>query len=232
MEESEEEKGHSPAPEIVGEEGKRVKVQYPMKYFIAGAFFIIVILAVVGGAFYMGRRQGAPLPSPTATPGSEEITSPPDTAPSPVPKKTFSGGGILSFASYTGSAPTDWNVTKETQGPDIERLYLDKDGYQISIMQGATGGVLCLYPGDPEFEGPSANYDTFVEIVGAGGEIFRRGGADSSQVDWTGFTVCEKRNDQFIAPTSFGHISYRAPKNYDPAIIAEMDAIIASLKSE
>lgn len=234
MGEEGETKSATPPPEIAGKEEKRKDDKQKggqLKYFLAGVLFLTVLIAIVGGGFYMGRRQKAPLPSPPATPSpDEEITLPPGTTPLPAPKKTFSGGGILSFASYSGETPDDWTVSKESQGPDIERVYLDKDGYQISIMQGATGGVLCLYPGDPAFEGPSATYDTFVEIVGAGGELFRRGGADGSQVDWEGFTICQMRDNQFIAPTIFGHISYRAPKNYEEQVLAEMDAIVASLK--
>lgn len=190
-----------------------------MKIFLP-IIILLIILGVGGGAYYIGRQDAAPTPTSTSV-----ITTP---SPTPSPKKKVTAGGAVSFATYTILLPDNWTATQEHDSKtDIDRLTLKRDGYEIRIFQGATGGAQCLYPGDQEAEGPSGKYDTFVTIMTQDGVTLRRSGTAGS----TGFTLCQKQPDGiYIQPTSFGHISYLLPTNFDSSVLSEMDTIIASLK--
>ena len=92
---------------------------------------------------------------------------------------------------------------------------------------------MCLYAGDADFEGPSSHYDSYVAITTADGIVLRRGSTNETSTDYIskkGFTMCQKGSDNYGQPTVFGHMSLTTSSNPDPALLAEVDAMIASLK--
>lgn len=189
---------------------------------------IIVILLLVAGWFYFSQ----PAATPQATP--EQLTTSPTPAlttatptSTSIPTRTVEAGGAVSFPEYSATVPTTWADSREhDEIRDIDRLTLTRNGYKIRISQAATGGSACLYPGDSEVEGPSARYDSFVEIEGAGGKTYRRGGPSAESA---GATICEQRETGYFQPTGFGHINYEVPEAFDGTVVSEMDVIIASL---
>ena len=122
--------------------------------------------------------------------------------------------------------PEGWtpNHVTTNEGTWVDTLTITNGAYQIKIFQAATGGAMCLYPGDADFEGPSSRYEAFVELTTKDGILLRRGGTTK------GFTVCQKSTENFGQPTVFGHTSYTTPATADTAIVKQMDEMIASLK--
>jgi hypothetical protein len=133
----------------------------------------------------------------------------------------------LSFDEYSISIPLTWSSKKESQSQIDEKLILTKGEYSISIFQAATGGALCLYPNDSDFEGPSSRFENFVSLSTQDNRLLRRSGS----LNTNSFTVCQKSTDgSYQQPTSYGHISIKVPQNYDSLVIKEIDTILSSLK--
>lgn len=133
----------------------------------------------------------------------------------------------LSFDNYSIITPSDWISKKESQTNMDERLTLSKGEYSISIFQAATGGALCLYPGDADFEGPSSKFEVFTTLTTKDGRILRRSGDKKG----TTFTICQKSPDNsYQQPTNYGHISVKLAADFTPEILTEVDSIISSLK--
>ena len=199
------------------------------KVFFTGFGFALLLLVVAGGAYFLGiKRQNVTPKKQVATDVTGEIPeSLADFTPAPPQDKGVSAGGAVSFPKYTIVVPPDWIATgKHDNINDLDELTIFKGEYEIRIFQAATGGALCLYPGDAPFEGPSATYAVFSEINGQNNLVFRRGGDAGANA----FTLCELKNDgSYFAPTMFGHISFSLPAGYDADILAEMDAIISSI---
>lgn len=206
------------------------------------ALVLIVLGALAGGGYYLGRSGKVNFGPNTPRPGAASTTNPtPFVSPTAtqMPKKTVTAGtppdSGLSFNQYTVEVPQDWNAnhTYENIGTPVDTLLITKGGYEIKIWQAATGGAICLFPGDTPFEGPQSTYTIFTEITGTTGLVFRRSTtAGQSPSGKKGFTVCQKSEayGNFQLPTNFGHVSYTTPATPDEQILKEMDAIIASLK--
>jgi len=198
------------------------------KNFFVGLGFAAAVLLVAGGAYFLGLR----LPSKSTQQDTEITSGIPeslsDFTPEPPKDKGVNSGGAVSFPTYNIVVPPDWIVTgKHDNIKDTDELSVFKGEYEIKIFQGATGGSLCLYPGDAPFEGPSAELETFEEIITQKGVVLRRGG----DVGGTAFTLCEKKDDgTYFQPTTFGHINFSLPANYDEEVLSKMDEIIASLE--
>ncbi len=206
-----------------------------MKYILA--IVITAILVFLGATFYYkGFFSITPSSKPTETPVA---TATPETqaASTPVAINTpgsgpteITAGGILVFKKYSLVLPTGWESKKE-YSPDpnvqIDRLILSKSGYKVTIYQAPTGGAICLYPGMPKVDGPTSNYDSYVDITTKSGEKLRK---STSGVN-TNSTVCEFQSENWGAPTSFGHISIEVPGNGGTAqMVQEIDSILMSLK--
>jgi len=190
-------------------------------------FLLVVVILLVGGIAYIAGRSGlVKLPTISINqPGSQSTSSPEAYAtPTEKPSKTINGGGILSFPKYSISVPLDWEDSREIPGPDAEKVIVKKGQYEISILEGGFGGSICLYPGDPDSEGPSARYTSFIEITTRAGDLFRRSWSGAG----TGFAICQKTQYGWGAPTLYGHISFKVPTSYTTEAITEMDAILAS----
>ncbi|MEI8232478.1 MAG: hypothetical protein WCG44_01920 [bacterium] len=219
-----------------------------MKHLVSILVVLVIILTGVVG-YFAGQTRISPLtsPAPTVLPSSTPIAvactmeaklcpdgssvgrSGPNCefAQCPVVKtQTVKGGGILSFPKYELTIPSTWTVKKEVPGPDSERLVLSGDNLGITILQGGFGGSVCLYPGDPDSEGPSARYTSFVEIVNQSGDKFRR----STPISGKGFGLCQLTQYGWGAPTLYGAISLVTPSSPTPLDLTTLDTILASLK--
>ena len=199
-----------------------------VKYLLP--ILIILVILLIGGMSFFAGKSGVKIPGvaltiPTVSPTATETASPTPTAK---PTKTVTGGGILSFPKYQLTVPTDWQNTREAQGSDVERIILTKGAYQITILQGGFGGGACLYPGDPDMEGPSGRYEFYKEITSKSGDMFRRSW-DGDEMTADGFGICHKSQYGWGSPTGYGSISFITPITKTREMIDEMDAILASL---
>ncbi len=215
--------------------------------FLGKILLTLFFLAIVGGGgFYLGMQyeamqksqkqssnaQMTPTVGPSINPTISSVTVSPTTAS----KKTLTAGVAsgLSFSLYTIEFSSDWVVSHEHQDTEVplDRLTLTRSGYELSIYQAATGGAMCLYPGDKQPEGPSSQFISYIEFTGAGGETYRRSELSDLSSGKKAHTICQKSQDTFGQPTSYGHISYKVPINFTPSILNEMDSIVASLKKK
>ena len=193
-------------------------------------FLILVVFGLVG---YLAYDLGIKSANPTQKSGNAQNTpsvnnyQTPNLTPSSIPtvnKQTISAGGVLSFPNYSLVIPEGWKSTRE-QGQDMDKLTLTKQGYKMTISEGAFGGSGCLYPGSPPQE-MAQTFSSFVEIINPNGFVFRR-----SSTGTGGWTVCQKGSDgSFGAPTSFGHTTIIEPATPDANVVTEIDEILASLK--
>jgi hypothetical protein len=208
-------------------------MQTMQKFFeIFGKIVIVIIIlgSLTYAGYYLGTKSND-TKKPIATNDSDNATTEPKPVQTITPFVEVSGGVSksvgLSFDQYTISIPNEWTSKKESQTTLDEKLILEKDGYSISIFQAATGGALCLYKGDADFEGPSSKFDYFVELTSKDGRVLRRSGEKNG----TTFTVCQKSPDgSFQQPTNYGHISVKLPSAWDDDGLLEVDKIISSLK--
>lgn len=203
----------------------------------------VLVLLIIGGLAYGGYRLGQNYGRPEILPQDKSEPQPEPTEPVEPPQAPDSPqtrlveGGVpksegLVFDLYSLEVPLDWMVDRET-GPGSDRVTISKGDYEIRIFQAATGGALCLFSGDPEFEGPSARYDFYTELTTADGRLLRRSGSNiAGPSGMTGFTFCQRTSEgDFIQPTTYGHLNYSLPQQYDNTILAEMDRLVTSLKA-
>jgi len=146
------------------------------KFFsLFGKFMLVVLVigALAGGGYYLGNsgkvKIGTPAPAQIAV-STTAITPQPTLIP--INKITTVTAGVgaesgLSFTKYTIDVPQAWipNHTYTNEGTAIDTLTITSGAYEIKIYQAATGGAMCLYPGDPDFAGPSSKFNTFVELT-------------------------------------------------------------------
>lgn len=202
-----------------------------MKYALPGIIVILLVIIVGMAAFYFGTTKSSinNQVTPTTTPSQVQNTNEPTTSEitKETETKSVNAGGVLSFPKYSLSIPLDWTSQRE-QGDNSDLLTLTKDSYKITINEGAFGGSGCLFPGDPPSEF-AQTYAKFVEIINSNGFVFRRGSTSNAD---TGWAVCQKSasDASFGAPTQFGHISITTPVNPSVSVMAEIDAILASIK--
>jgi hypothetical protein len=209
---------------------------------------IVVIAALAGGGYYLGKSGTIDLGLSTPAPEAVSTTSPDalptqrDTMPitnpttTSTPTKTITAGvsadSGLSFSRYTIQVADGWTDihTSENTGTPIDTLTITKGQYEIKIFQAATGGALCLYPGDDDFMGPSSRYDTYVDITTADTFTLRRGTTNTVNGTKRGFTFCHKGPENYGQPTTFGHMTYTTPLSPDANTLKEMDGMIQTLK--
>lgn len=201
-----------------------------MKQFLTGIGVTVAILLVVAGAYFLGLRLPGRQEAQTDEAGSGIPESLIDFTPEPPQEKGVSAGGAVNFPNYRVIVPPQWLASgKHDNINDTDELTIFQGEYEIRVYQAAAGGSLCLYPGDAPFEGPSATYEEFSEFNTSAGLVFRRGGDTGDSA----FTICELKADgSYLAPTMFGHVSYSLPDGYDPDVLAEMDAVMATISEE
>ena len=195
---------------------------------------VIVLTALIYGGYYFGKKTSNEIKLEAVSTESEtplEITF--TASPSAIPQRLSTVlGGVsksagLSFDQYSITTPEEWIAKKESQTIADEKLILTKGEYQINIFQAATGGALCLYPGDDDFEGPSSRFEEFIVLTTKDDRTLRR----SFNKGDTSFTICQKSGDgSYQQPTNYGHISIKLPADYSIEMVSEIDSIISSLK--
>lgn len=201
-------------------------------FSIFGKLMLVVVIIglLAGGGYYLGKSGKVTLTTPAPAPVAVSTTA---TTPLPTsaPTTTTVTAGLgpesgLSFTKYTIAVPQGWtpNHTYENQGTPLDTLSITNGAYELKIFQAATGGAMCLYPGDPPFEGPSSTYSAFVELTTKDGIMLRRGGTNG------GFTLCQKGTENYGQPTGFGHMSYTTPVAADETILKQIDDMVKSLK--
>lgn len=202
------------------------------------ALILVIVAAVSGASFYVGKLTSSTLVKTGEISSSPAITPSPSPLVTPKAVKVVSAGlgniAGVNFPKYTISVPDDWTVTSEHSEKDspLDVLTITKNAYRLKIFQAATGGSICLYPGDPPLEGPSASFTTFTQLSDAEGREYRRSGSEAlAKNDTVGFTLCHKSSyGNWQQPTPFGHVSFSLPKNFDAATLKEMDTMVRSLK--
>lgn len=205
-----------------------------MKYFLATILVLMLVLVIGGFAFYFGRQSTQSTSnkqemttSVTPTTFVTQETATPTSTKNNSNIKTVIAGGVLVFSAYSVSTPSDW-ASQRQQGDNMDSLTLTKGNYKIIFSQVAGGGGGCTYPGDQPAQF-AQNFTTFVEITDPNGFTFRRG-----PVQTNSWTVCQKNTSDgsFGFPTNFGNITITTPASVDPAIIKEVDSILASLNKQ
>ncbi len=218
-----------------------------MDKFFAVLGKTVLVLILIGGIGYAAYTYGASSKQPAIAPATQtEVTIIPTTSalPSPsastvtptsAPSQTVTAGlnhadGIL-LPSYTVTVPAGWTTDHQqslTASPS-DRLTISNGMYKITIFQAAFGGGMCLYPGEPDQEGPSTRYTSYTEFAGAGGTVYRRGPTDSTPPS---IGICQKPSSgtAFGNITSVGHIEYATPASPEATVLSQMDAIVATIK--
>jgi hypothetical protein len=142
--------------------------------------------------------------------------------------KTVSAGMQTDFYSpYTIRVAPGWGATHVSNpaGP-LDMLTLAKGDYSLLVTQGGGDSALCIFGGAPTPIGEAHFWTEFpggVEIAGGYAPFMR------ATIDGLTHFVCEKKGEEFSQLTSFGYITYTTPNPADPAILAEMDGMVASL---
>lgn len=192
---------------------------------------VILLISLVGVvAYFLGKQttdnKTLPNTSPTITTTSQQNNNA-NKKQTPTPTlnqdKEVIAGGVLVFNKYSIQIPQDWTYTKD-ESKDISTLAITKNGYKLQILQGGMGGALCLYLGDADFEGPSSRFVSFTQIDTLSGIQLRKGLTEQNS-----YGICEKQQNDWGQPTSFGAISYTTPGN-NQEVILQMDKMLSSLK--
>ncbi len=197
------------------------------------ALVLIILGVIAGGAFYLGKNLAnqspkEQTPSTIVTPSTQPVTPterPTGTtllSPTAVTKKSIAAG-VLPFTLYLLTFPQGWlSNEQKVEATGTDKLTLTKNGYVLTISQGAGGGGSCLYGSEPPQE-MAQHFDNFVGITGVDKQ-YRRGTSDNKT-----FTICEKKDAGFGFPTSYGYITYTTPTPNEDTILIEMDLIVASI---
>jgi len=212
-------------------------------FFGKFALILFIVGAIAGAGYYFGVKtlnttSAKPEAASTvAAPMSPTPTLDIGLMPEKKPESATLTAGLgpesgLSFAKYQITIPLGWTPvhTSENNGTAVDTLTVTNGMYELKIFQAATGGAMCLYPGDADFEGPSSRYDLFVQLTTKDGIILRRGTTNTVNGTKRGFTVCQKGSDNYGQPTGFGHMSYSTPTVADEIMLKELDEMVKSLK--
>lgn len=149
----------------------------------------------------------------------------------------------LSYNGFKLFYPKSWKLTvngkeiKENNvfsipGADLH-LTLVKNGATISIIQIATGGAVCSFPGDNEVKGVNnIKFYDYSEMPYSSKYLWRRATVkDNKNLDMNTFTLCQKSKlaQNFDTGTIFGSIVYEIPKR-NLELVNEADEIIKKIE--
>lgn len=230
--------------------GREIGSMTTLKIILLTIIMTLIVVGVGYVAYTYGKQTAAvtqPTPIPTKTADSPTPTIVSGTSPitemettPAVAMASFTTEKVpdLSFSAYMVQYPTSWQKTITYVNPATGiktgyTLTFSKNNYALKIYQAAIGGSVCLFDGDPIFDGPSQSFKDkqFVDLSGFG--ILRRVQTSSNNPQSVVFTVCQKGDGAtayYGIPTKVGAITYEAPLAYDQATIAEMDSIIKSIQ--
>jgi hypothetical protein len=183
---------------------------------------------LLAGAVVVLALAACAAPGPTG-----EITSTPEVAPETEAAagadRTVSAGMQTDFFDpYTILVAEGWIDTRKSDASaPFDALTLIKGDYSILIGQGGGDGLMCLFGGVPTPIGEAHLWLEFasgVRIANSTVELMR------GSSDGVSHTVCEKSGEDYSTWTSFGSITYTTPSPADDGMLAEMDAMVGSLK--
>lgn len=223
--------------------------------FLVGLLSVAVLVLTLSLGYIAGKQNlslfglaPTPSPSPSSSPspgvactldakicpdGSSVGRTPPSCEFAPCPTSTpaseteVTAGGVLSFPRYRLTIPSHWTSNKLSNTKDDEKLTLAGDGLTLSILQGGFGGSACLFPGDPDVEGPAGRYSAYVELTTKSGDKLRRTTTENAQKP--GFGVCQLTQYGWGAPTLYGSISIQTGANPSAQNLETLDQILSSL---
>lgn len=214
-----------------------------LNYWMISTIVLIMIL-FLGGVYTLSLRSKSvenkqhlpsvtnnPLPTATTTPPLSDTTKNWKTYTNPNPK-------------YTIKYPSGWQVdsSKAVITQDNQQLFLTiagKGDYKFSVyMPSGWGPGVCLFKGDPPFNGPGGD-----EVLGDYVEIEspyylfrrtvdpRRKDTQKGEASWS---ICQKERNStefnyFTNATVLSILEYKTPLNYDQKIIQEMDEILRTV---
>lgn len=152
----------------------------------------------------------------------------PSVQPSAPAGKTVSAGIKTEyFVPYTIVVAPGWTVTHESDSSrPLDKLTLTRGDYSLVVYQAGSGIEACIFGGAPTPIGEAhlwQEYPTGVSISGASRQ-YMRGTTDGKL-----YIVCEKKDSGYLSVTPMGGIMYTVPNPADPAILAEMDGMVATL---
>ena len=133
--------------------------------------------------------------------------------------------------AYSLVYPNSWNREVKRTKEIIDELNLSNGDYLIKIIQTSTGGAGCIFEGEVP-NGPFSDYTDkeYVEFQSGVGTLRR---VDDTQPGSSNisFDFCyESSEGNYSMGAGIGSVTYEVPKNYDTAILLEMDGIIKTLK--
>jgi hypothetical protein len=210
---------------------------------------IFLVLAAIGGAYYFGTLKSGKQIFPSPTPQNSPLT---DSTPSALPTPNQTEDPTAKWNTYTTKDnkftfkyPSDWTLKDGSGDTDLYndgKMVFQKD---ITISNGeyifrsydplAWGPAACLFSDSPKFEGPSSEYDNYVEMK-MGDTLLRRAKADPRPdvlPEYTIWAVCSKEetSNYFVSVAWFGATHYQTPLNYDQDKLKIMDEILSSLRT-
>lgn len=213
-----------------------------LNYWMVSTIVLALVL-LLGGIYTFGLRS-KPLEN------KQNLTnvtnnSLPTVTPTTTPLDTVKNWKVYTNPNpkYTIKYPPDWQVdsSKAVITQDNQSLFLTvaKGDYKFSVnMPSGWGPGVCLFKGDPTFDGPGGG-----EVLGDYVEIEspyylfrrtvepRRKDIQKGEASWP---ICQKeRNSKefnyFTNATVLSIIEYKAPLDYDSKIIQEMDEILKTV---
>ncbi len=203
------------------------------KILLTLALLLVGAFGYLAGRGMINLQLSNPFPSPSVAPFVPPVEPTPSPVTSPTPSVVASetartqkvtGGGVLSFPRYELTIPSSWTYNRESNTQNDEKLTITNGTYTLSVQQGGFGGSACLYPGDPNSEGPAGRYIAYIELTTKSGDKLRRSTPESGQ----GFGLCQLTQYGWGAPTLYGHISLKVPASPTPSDLQVLDTILES----
>ncbi len=227
------------------------------KIFLA----ILIVSVFTGAGFYLGRLSvaktdllpitPAPLQKETPIP-TQEIAATIVLQPTVKPTESVKQESLpqkqtfnikVEDLSFSLQAPPGWQLKTEKENYTTVNTIESSDSALIIRTNLATEGKPCgfkdaplspseMFPDISEF-----TYDSYTEFKGNFGQIYRR--VDITANPSAGknfFAVCQKRETNWLEPTTYGFIMYEVPYSDNPLVTAAetlttLDTMVASLKT-
>lgn len=220
-------------------------------FIILGKLFLglVIVSLLVGIGFYLGQLYSIDKTANKDKPIAQITTSIQPEANnlkvSPTGKQAIQKQ-ILSFKiegkNYSLEAPKDWTVSQESDNATTDTTISNGESALIIRSNFATEGIPCGFKDAPlsaseMFPNPADySYDTYFEFQGNQGQIYRRVNITANpSAGKSFFAICEKRQESYSQPTSFGFVTYEVPYSNNPEINSEetiklLDSILSDLK--
>jgi hypothetical protein len=185
-----------------------------------------VLLGVMAACAAPGGAATTVAPETMEVEPTTELTTEPETeaaATAATGGRTIEAGAeIAVFGPYSITVPEGWADERQVAEGVVDTLLLTNSGYTLQISQAPGGGGQCHFDGVVGVEGQS--FPEGFPITGTASEFMR--GTSDGGANWV---VCEMGPDTFGFPTNYGYITYVTPSPADEAMLAAMDAMVASL---